>query len=52
LLEAKMKQLHIPGAIVFVDDPSQGSWTTALGMSGDLASKAPMNVTSHMRTGS
>src|SRR5262245_45291814 len=48
LLEAKMQQLHIPGAIIYVDDPGQGSWTTALGTS-DLATHAPMNVNNHMR---
>jgi D-alanyl-D-alanine carboxypeptidase len=51
LLEAKMKQLRIPGAIVFVDDPGQGSWTTTLG-TRDLATKAPMQVKSYMRIGS
>src|SRR5437588_12814949 len=51
LLEAKMQQLHIPGAIVYVNDPGQGSWTTALGTS-DLATHAPMNVNSHMRIAS
>jgi hypothetical protein len=40
LLLAKMQQLRIPGAIIFVDDPGQGSWTTTLGTS-DLATKAP-----------
>src|SRR6516162_2491686 len=47
LLEAKMQQLHIPGALIYVDDPGQGSWTTALGTS-NLATRAPMNVNSHM----
>jgi D-alanyl-D-alanine carboxypeptidase len=47
LLEAKMQQLHIPGALIYVDDPGQGSWTTALGTS-DLATHAPMNVNSYM----
>jgi D-alanyl-D-alanine carboxypeptidase len=51
LLEAKMQQLHIPGAIIFVDDPGQGSWTTTLGTS-DLAARVPMNVNSYMRIGS
>jgi D-alanyl-D-alanine carboxypeptidase len=51
LLEAKMQQLRIPGAIIYVDDLGQGSWTTTLGTS-DLATKAPMNVNSHMRIGS
>jgi D-alanyl-D-alanine carboxypeptidase len=51
LLLAKMQQLRIPGAIIFVDDPGQGSWTTTLGTS-DLASKAPMQVDNYMRIGS
>jgi CubicO group peptidase (beta-lactamase class C family) len=51
LLEAKMQQLHTPGAIVYVDNPGQGSWTTSLGTS-DLATKAPMNVNSYMHIGS
>jgi CubicO group peptidase (beta-lactamase class C family) len=51
LLLAKMQQLHIPGALIFVDLPGQGSWTTALGTS-DLATHAPMNVNSHMRIAS
>ncbi len=51
LLVAKMQQLRIPGAIIYVDDPGQGSWITTLGTS-DLATRAPMNVNSHMRIGS
>jgi D-alanyl-D-alanine carboxypeptidase len=51
LLLAKMQQLRVPGAIIFVDDPGQGSWTTTLGTS-DLATKAPMQVNSYMRIGS
>ncbi len=51
LLLAKMQQVRIPGAIVFVDDPSQGSWTTALGI-GNLATREPMRVNNYMRIGS
>jgi D-alanyl-D-alanine carboxypeptidase len=51
LLEARMQQLHIPGALIYVDDPGQGSWTTALGTS-DLTTHAPMNVNSYMRIAS
>jgi CubicO group peptidase (beta-lactamase class C family) len=50
-LLAKMQQLRIPGAIVYVDDPGQGSWTTALG-SGNLATRAPMQVDNSMRIAS
>src|SRR5690242_15423888 len=51
LLQAQMQQLRIPGAIVYVNVPGQGSWTTPLGTS-DLATHAPMNVNSHMRIAS
>jgi D-alanyl-D-alanine carboxypeptidase len=51
LLLARMQQLRIPGAIVYVDDPGQGSWTTALGI-GNLASRQPMQVNNFMRIGS
>jgi D-alanyl-D-alanine carboxypeptidase len=46
-----MQQLRIPGAIVYVDDPGQGSWATGLGM-GNLATREPMQVTNFMRIGS
>jgi D-alanyl-D-alanine carboxypeptidase len=51
LLQAKMQQLRIPGAIVFVDDPGQGAWTTALGI-GNLATREHMQVNNYMRIGS
>jgi len=51
LLQARMQQLRIPGAIVYVDDPGQGSWTTGLGM-GNLATREPMQVNNFMRIGS
>ena len=51
LLLARMQQLRIPGAIVYVDDPGQGSWTTALGM-GNLATRELMQVNNYMRVGS
>jgi D-alanyl-D-alanine carboxypeptidase len=50
-LLAKMQQLRVPGAIVYVDDPGQGAWATALGM-GNLATRAPMQVNNSMRIGS
>ncbi len=50
LLDA-MQQLRIPGAMVFVDDPVQGTWTTALG-TGNLATGEPMQVTNYHRIGS
>lgn len=51
LLLANMQQLRIPGAIIYMDDPGQGSWTTALGI-GNLASRQPMQVDNSMRIGS
>jgi D-alanyl-D-alanine carboxypeptidase len=51
LLQAKMQQLRIPGAIVFVNDRGQCSWTTGLG-SGNLATREPMQVHNFMRIGS
>ncbi len=51
LLLAKMQQLRIPGAIVYVDDPGQESWATGLG-SGNLATREPMQVNNFMRIGS
>src|SRR5438067_4741698 len=51
LLLAKMQQLRIPGAMIYVDDPGQGSWTTGLGI-GNLASREPMQVNNSMRIGS
>src|SRR5213078_5402682 len=51
LLEAKMKELQIPGATVFVDLPGQGSWTTTLGTS-NLKTGIPMNPNSYVRVGS
>jgi D-alanyl-D-alanine carboxypeptidase len=51
LLQAKMQQLHIPGAMVDVDIPGQGSWTTAMG-TGDLATHAPLDLHGHYRIAS
>jgi D-alanyl-D-alanine carboxypeptidase len=51
LLVAKMEQLRIPGAMIYVDDPAQGCWTTAMGL-GNLASREPMQVHNSMRIGS
>src|SRR5690606_11548920 len=51
MLLDKMRQMGVPGAIVFVDDPAQGAWTAALGI-GNLSTGEPMQVTNHMRIGS
>src|SRR5205814_6306007 len=50
-LEARMKELRIPGAVVYVDQPGVGSWTGALGVS-DLKTGAPMQPEMHFRIGS
>ena len=51
MLLDEMQQMRIPGAIVYVDDPVQGSWTTAMGR-GNLATREPMQVSNTMRIGS
>src|SRR5947209_5114211 len=51
LLQAKMQQVRIPGALIYVNDPAQGCWTTAMGM-GNLATREPMQVNNSMRIGS
>jgi D-alanyl-D-alanine carboxypeptidase len=51
LLQARMQQLRIPGALIYVNDPGQGTWTTGLGM-GNLATRAPMQVNNYMRIAS
>src|SRR6516165_4426946 len=51
LLAAEMQQVRIPGALIYVDDPAQGCWNTALGI-GNLATREPMQVNNSMRLGS
>src|SRR6266702_706525 len=50
-LEAKMKEMRVPGAVVFVQSARTGSWTTSLGTS-DLATKTPISPSMHFRVGS
>lgn len=50
-LTAKMKEMRVPGAVIFVQSARTGSWTTSLGTS-DLATNAPMNPSLHFRIGS
>jgi D-alanyl-D-alanine carboxypeptidase len=50
-IEEKMSQLRIPGAIIYIDVPGEGTWTTALG-TGDLATGAPISLDDHFRIGS
>jgi D-alanyl-D-alanine carboxypeptidase len=51
MLLSAMEERLVPGAIVYVSDPEQGAWTTALG-TGNLASREPMQVTNSVRIGS
>jgi D-alanyl-D-alanine carboxypeptidase len=46
-----MRKLNVPGAIVYVQDPARGTWTTTIG-TGSLSTHAPINVADHMRVGS
>ncbi|MFD3819997.1 serine hydrolase domain-containing protein [Streptomyces rubiginosohelvolus] len=50
-LLAHMQRLRVPGAIVSVSTPAQGTWTTALG-TADLATGTPISARDHMRVGS
>ena len=51
LLQSKMQQYRIPGAIVYVDIPGQGTWLHTMGV-GDLSTKAPIDSNSYVRIGS
>ncbi len=51
LLMAKLKMLHTPGAIIYIDYPGQGTWATTMG-TGDIAKNTPMSLNDHMRIGS
>ena len=42
LLQSRMRQYRIPGAIVYVDIPGQGTWLKTMG-TGDLSTKAPLD---------
>jgi D-alanyl-D-alanine carboxypeptidase len=50
LVEAKMTELGVPGAIVFVDAPVC-HWTATLG-TGDVTKRRPMHLDDHVRIGS
>lgn len=51
-LEAKMKAMQVPGAVIFVQSArTGGAWTNALGIS-DLATQTPINADLHFRIGS
>jgi D-alanyl-D-alanine carboxypeptidase len=46
-----MKELRVPGAVIYVQVPDKGTWKAALG-TGDLATKAPIRLDDHFRIGS
>jgi D-alanyl-D-alanine carboxypeptidase len=51
LVEQTMRELRVPGAIVGVVVPGQGTWMQAFGVS-DLKTRAPMRAGEHTRIGS
>jgi D-alanyl-D-alanine carboxypeptidase len=51
LLQSRMRQYRIPGAIVYVDIPGQGTWLKSMG-TGDLSTKAPLDPKGYVRIGS
>jgi CubicO group peptidase (beta-lactamase class C family) len=50
-IEEEVNDLRIPGAVLYVDVPGEGTWSTALG-TDNLATGAPMNPEDHFRVGS
>jgi D-alanyl-D-alanine carboxypeptidase len=50
-IAARLRELGVPGAIVYVYTGDEGGWTATFGTS-DLASGAPMDENSHVRIGS
>jgi D-alanyl-D-alanine carboxypeptidase len=51
MLVAKMKEMKVPGAVIFVQSARTGSWTITPGTS-DIATNASMNPAMHFRIGS
>ncbi len=51
LIEAKMKELRVPGAVIYVQAPGKGAWTAALG-TGSLTTGAPIRLDDRFRIGS
>ena len=47
----QMRKMQIPGLIVYVQTPHQGTWQAALGVS-DLSTQTPMDFADHVRIGS
>jgi D-alanyl-D-alanine carboxypeptidase len=50
-LQAQMKSMHVPGAVVFVQSAHTGSWTASLGTS-NVETHEPMHANNHFRIGS
>lgn len=50
-LEARLKEMQVPGAVIFVQSARTGAWTTSLGTS-NLAAREPMKASMHFRIGS
>src|SRR5947209_1756674 len=51
LVEAQMKAMRVPGAVIFVQGAGSQSWAASLGTS-NLATHAPMSPDMHFRIGS
>ena len=51
MIEEQMRTRDIPGALIYVDVPDEGTWSTALGKA-DLSTDAPMDLDDHFRVGS
>jgi D-alanyl-D-alanine carboxypeptidase len=50
LLLQQLRDNRVPGALVYVDHPQLGTWSTTLGSSN--LTGAPLDIASHMRIGS
>ncbi len=48
---AKMREMRVPGVIILVDVPGQGTWQTSMGV-GNIDTNTPIHTTDHMRIGS
>ncbi len=50
-IEEQMTNLRIPGALVYVDVPGEGTWSQAFG-TGNLEASTPITLNDHFRIGS
>ena len=50
-IEEQMTNLRIPGALVYVDVPGEGTWSQAFG-TGNLEGNTPITPNDHFRIGS